>query len=1136
MPVPHAALLRHVGVPSRTGVPLVAATGVRVMVTLLGCGLLAAGVLPAQSIDVRLGDSARVRVAPGAKVAVPVVVDLAARGPLTVASLQGRIRWGSGRLTLDSIRAGSGWTVTTNADSAGMVRLVTYSPSALPATGAVAVAHFTAAGTAGGTRVDLGVEAAGDEAGQSILSAVRPRGVAVCLAPPGQWGDVNDDALVNVLDAQQIARHSVGLSVAVLAVLTDRGDVTADGAVNVMDAQQVARHSVGLSAAARVATARYVPPPAATVGVLGPDGVPASSVAVPFGGRAALGAAVRGADGGELSGCAPEAWTSSNGAVARVTATGQVEGRGPGTASITVTSGTASATVTVTVEAPPVTVALQRTLLTAGGGHSCLLRPDTGIVDCWGHDNVGQMGDSVPGGMQPLAAKIASAQPFVSVAAGAAHSCALTAAGEAFCWGAGTETTVPVKVGGTVRFRALAAGGGGNSAAFSYGQGYTCGLTEDGLAHCWGGNALGQLGTGDQTSSATPRPVAQGVLRFAQIAAGNTHSCAITSTYAIHCWGGDNAAAIGMTGDPALGLGPAIGLPDGAGRPVQVIAGGGGGMGAAFSCALTELGRVYCWGSDTYSLTGGDGPTPRRVAEAVTFSSLTARGVFACGLNAAGKAYCWGGTPSGQSAVPVPVGDQFTFTALAAGGHPVLGAHVCGRQANGLVRCWGENTGGQVGDGNTAGPRALPTLVVGSGEDQRGANLAGRSFRYGNLTGAHFAGADLRRSELVGAVLASVNLANVRLDSANVGIADFTGASLAGVTWTEASFNSETKWPAGFNPEGLGMWGPGLDYAGRNLQGRGFRYQDFARATFTGTDFRRAELVGTVFVDANLTNAQLDSSRLSEADLSRAVVSGATWVGATFNSQTKWPAGFIPSGKGMLGPGLNYTGQNFSRRSLRYIDFKGATFTGADLSLTDLVGTVFVDATMTNARLDSASLSYADFTGASLNGVSWTGASFNTQTKWPSGFTPAGKGMFGPGLDYSGRNLAGRSFRWQDFTDATFSSADLRRGDLTGAMFVNATLTNARLDSANVSSADFTGATITGATWVGTRYNAQTKWPTGFDPSAAGAILEGGGSEAPDHVPAELRPVASATRVVPHGVMEQPGNTTGTHRSRQAGL
>jgi alpha-tubulin suppressor-like RCC1 family protein len=91
-----------------------------------------------------------------------------------------------------------------------------------------------------------------------------------------------------------------------------------------------------------------------------------------------------------------------------------------------------------------------------------------------------------------------------SIALGVNHACILSTAGEAHCLGLndlgqlGNETfggqeSVPVPVAGNLRFASLSASG------FA-----TCGLTQQGLLYCWGGNFQGQLGTGDREHRATP--------------------------------------------------------------------------------------------------------------------------------------------------------------------------------------------------------------------------------------------------------------------------------------------------------------------------------------------------------------------------------------------------------------------------------------------------------------------------------------------------------------------------------------------------------------------------------------------------------------------------------------------------------
>jgi hypothetical protein len=124
-----------------------------------------------------------------------------------------------------------------------------------------------------------------------------------CAAPSGTWGDVNDDGAVTIADAQQIARHSVGLSVANATAMAGRGDMNADARVSILDAQQIARHSVGLSAAARVNTEVRYPPAVVAL-------TPGTAI-VTMGDTVVLMAAPRDSTGRSLVGCHPATWRSS---------------------------------------------------------------------------------------------------------------------------------------------------------------------------------------------------------------------------------------------------------------------------------------------------------------------------------------------------------------------------------------------------------------------------------------------------------------------------------------------------------------------------------------------------------------------------------------------------------------------------------------------------------------------------------------------------------------------------------------------------------------------------------------------------------------------------------------------------------
>ena len=131
---------------------------------------------------------------------------------------------------------------------------------------------------------------------------------------------------------------------------------------------------------------------------------------------------------------------------------------------------------------------------------------------------------------------------------GFSHSCALTATGAAYCWGTGAygelgspvvESPAPIAVvvpAGETGFTSLAADGN-----------HTCGLSTTGAAYCWGRNSDGQLGNNTTVDAPTPAVVSlpDGVTGFVRIAAGDTHTCALTSTGAAYCWGENFRGQVG---------------------------------------------------------------------------------------------------------------------------------------------------------------------------------------------------------------------------------------------------------------------------------------------------------------------------------------------------------------------------------------------------------------------------------------------------------------------------------------------------------------------------------------------------------------------------------------------------------------
>lgn len=181
--------------------------------------------------------------------------------------------------------------------------------------------------------------------------------------------------------------------------------------------------------------------------------------------------------------------------------------------------------------------------LTAGRIHTCGLTT-AGQAYCWGLNSSGQLGDGTTAN-KLIPTPVIGGLTFASISAGDAHTCALTSSGSAYCWGNADQGrlgmgdpgallhTSPQSVAGNLTFAGIAAG-----------EAHSCGITATGEAYCWGSNAGGRLGIGTtDLQSLVPAAVAGGLL-FRSIDVGD-HSCAVTTTNEVYCWGPGGAGRLG---------------------------------------------------------------------------------------------------------------------------------------------------------------------------------------------------------------------------------------------------------------------------------------------------------------------------------------------------------------------------------------------------------------------------------------------------------------------------------------------------------------------------------------------------------------------------------------------------------------
>ncbi|MCP4699402.1 MAG: hypothetical protein GY862_21530 [Gammaproteobacteria bacterium] len=307
------------------------------------------------------------------------------------------------------------------------------------------------------------------------------------------------------------------------------------------------------------------------------------------------------------------------------------------------------------------------------------------------------------------------------VSGGVSHTCALTASGGALCWGDNSHgqlgdgstanSSIPMDVSG------LSSG----VSAVTAGNYHSCALTASGGVMCWGDNSYGQLGDGTAANSNVPVGVSGLSSGISAITAGGYYTCALTASGGIKCWGRNNTGQLG-DGTKTDSSTPVnvSGLSSG----VTAIAAGGYGNGQyGHTCALTASGGVKCWGPNTFGQVGdGSGnnnrPAPVDVSGLSSgVSAIAAGGTHTCALTAAGGVKCWGfnrygqlgdGTTVWTSATPVDVSGLNGVVSAITANAD----HTCALNASGGIKCWGFNNGGQLGDGTKINSN-LPVDVSG---------------------------------------------------------------------------------------------------------------------------------------------------------------------------------------------------------------------------------------------------------------------------------------------------------------------------------------------------------------------------------------------------------------------------------------
>jgi alpha-tubulin suppressor-like RCC1 family protein len=377
-----------------------------------------------------------------------------------------------------------------------------------------------------------------------------------------------------------------------------------------------------------------------------------------------------------------------------------------------------------------------------GGSHACALMGSSDSYDlyCWGDNSYGQLGQGSDTTAKPTPTQISG--QWLAVATGTNHTCAIKTTNDdgdtidtLYCWGddefgqLGIDSTAhqptPRQIDHDSGWLSVTAGAN-----------HTCAIDENYISYCWGLNDSGQLGNGAFVNTGGPR-VFDASIDWYTVDSGRDHTCGLReesgSGGPITLWCG------GLNDYGQLG----IGSTSNQAAPVKIT--GASSLLENWSqvsvshyntCAITDAGALYCWGRNTYSqlatLNTGNVvqnwiPNTEITAGATTndWIKVVTGANHTCGIKNTDELWCWGDNSTGQigngttgGVVDGSVGNPIfnvpgSWLDVAVGGNSdTTGGHTCAIKTDNTLWCWGKDDVSQLGDGSITDTNAPAQIIV----------------------------------------------------------------------------------------------------------------------------------------------------------------------------------------------------------------------------------------------------------------------------------------------------------------------------------------------------------------------------------------------------------------------------------------